>query len=143
MRDQNNNKFAPGASYFGRVRNYWCSLISHLGVPQYPGILVFAVSICVTNEVLTVMRRETYDKMYIEIFEGILLGLLATAVFITIVKSLVRADALDELLRKLSLTLLPGILLFFPLFAIKWFVAGQTIATFGLTAMCCWDLLSA
>lgn len=85
---------------------------ARLGLPQYPGIALFFVSAALSHHLFDIISHSDFEDLAAESLEALLIGVLATAITVALVARF-RPAAGGELLDKLSVTLMPGILFVF------------------------------
>lgn len=83
-----------------------------LGLPEYPGIVVFFVSVALCHHLFDIIKHSDYEDMAAESLEAALLGLLAAAICVALVRRYCASNA-GATLSRLSFVLLPGVLFVF------------------------------
>lgn len=82
-----------------------------LGLPDYPGILVFFLSVALSHHVYDILRNADYEDLYAESLEAAVLGIAATGIAVALLRRL--AVNPEAVLTNMSRTLLPGFLFIF------------------------------
>lgn len=82
-----------------------------LGLPQYPGIFICFVSAALSHHLYDILRHADYADLPAEALEALIIGVVATAAGVALVRRWA-ADG-EAALSRLSLILLPGLLFVF------------------------------